>query len=309
MSKSSLPLKYRPTNLKQVVGQDAAVKELNGMLKKGIPQFVLLTGPSGCGKTTCARIIANHLECGDVDFTEIDCADLRGVDTIRDIKRQARLYPRAGKTRVWLIDEAHKLTTDAQAAFLKTLEEPPKHAYFIFATTDPQKLHSTIKNRSTPIQLKPVRDTSIRKLIGSVLEKEGQELSDEIVDKIVEQSRNSPRAALVLLEKVLTLDDDEDKLEAVVSSDSEATAFQLAQLLFDQRAKWPTVKAVISKLDEQDWEGIRYLVLSYATKVILGNGPPPLLGRAATVLDRFQYNWFDSKKAGLVLACWQVFHK
>src|SRR5688572_25883760 len=136
--------KFRPKTLKGVVGQEGAVSSLQSMIDKGrLPHTILFSGPSGCGKTTIARILKGILECSDLDFFEINCADFKGIDMVRDIRRYVGIPPLHGKSRVWLIDEAHQLTKDAQNAFLKLLEDTPKHAYFMLATTDPQKLLPT----------------------------------------------------------------------------------------------------------------------------------------------------------------------
>src|SRR5690606_3369465 len=108
-----------------------------------IPHAMLFTGPSGCGKTTLARILRVKLRCSDNDFQEINAADFRGIDSIRSMRQQVGAAPLGGDSRIWLIDEAHSMTADAQNAFLKLLEDTPRHVYFFLATTDPQKLKKT----------------------------------------------------------------------------------------------------------------------------------------------------------------------
>src|SRR5687768_10085551 len=121
--------KHRPKTLKGIVGQDGAVASLQKMIDRNlIPHAILFTGDSGVGKTTIARILKDHLECGDPDFIEVNAADSKGIDMVRDIRSRAGLSPMAGPCRVWLIDEAHKLTTDAQNCILKILEDGPRKA-------------------------------------------------------------------------------------------------------------------------------------------------------------------------------------
>lgn len=111
---------YRPRTFDEVVGNKEAIRTLESFIKRDIsevPHAFLFSGPSGCGKTTLARILAKKLGCSDANFVEIDSADFRGIDTIREIRRQMRLAPvGGGSCRVWLIDECHKLTGDAQSA-------------------------------------------------------------------------------------------------------------------------------------------------------------------------------------------------
>jgi DNA polymerase-3 subunit gamma/tau len=141
MESPELYLKHRPSLFKQVIGQDDAVNVLQQLLKGDrFPHALLLSGPSGCGKTTLARICRDKLECTGADFQELNGADTRGIDTIREIRSHLNLRPMHGKCRIWYIDEAHKLSNDAQNALLKMLEDTPTTAYFMLATTEPNKL-------------------------------------------------------------------------------------------------------------------------------------------------------------------------
>ena len=144
--------KYRPDGYGDLVGQAPAVKVLRGLLKKGLPHAMLLTGPSGCGKTTVARIIKNKLQCQDSDFVELNSASDRGIDVIRGIDGRMRLGGLLGGPRIWLFDECHRLTKDAQEAMLKYLEDTPSHVYFLLATTEPDKLITAIRTRCTEVR-------------------------------------------------------------------------------------------------------------------------------------------------------------
>lgn len=299
--------KHRPRKLSQVVGQEGPVRTLKSMLDKNkVPHFLLLTGPSGCGKTTIARILKKFLHCGDYDFFEVNCADFNGVDTVRDIRKLVNLAPISGDVKIWLIDEAHKLTGGAQEAFLKLLEDTPAHAYFIFATTDPAKLLPTVKTRASEIKLKLLTLADLAALVGSVCEAEGLSLSSDVMDALVEAAEGSARKALVLLGQVAGLEDEEERLTAVtVSAHAKDQAIQLARMLLN-RSGWADVSKLLKALDEEA-ESLRYMVLGYARSVLLGGGKQA--PRAADMIDCFARNFYDSKQAGLALACWEVVNR
>jgi len=144
--------KYRPQTFKDVVGQQAITNTLlNAIENNHLAQALLFTGPRGVGKTTCARILAKMInsdgsETGDEDFAfnifELDAASNNSVDDIRSLTDQVRIPPQVGKYKVYIIDEVHMLSQAAFNAFLKTLEEPPKHCIFILATTEKHKILS-----------------------------------------------------------------------------------------------------------------------------------------------------------------------
>lgn len=297
--------KYRPKTLKSVVGQDGAVASLQKLIdKKTIPQVLLFTGPSGCGKTTIGRILKDVLECGDSDFQEINCADFKGIDMVRDIRRNANLTPIDGECRIWLIDEAHKLTNDAQNAFLKILEDTPSHVYFMLATTDPGKLIKTIHTRCTEIKLSTMGPKDLTRVVQRVVDKEQLKVSEDVIQEIVEAADGSARKALVILEQAGSLETEEEQLKAIqASSIDKDVAIELARALINPRADWSSV-AKILKTIKDDPEGLRHLVLGYARTVLLGGGN--LAPRAFKIIDIFSKPFYDSKAAGLAAACYEV---
>ena len=177
--------KYRPIDFSDVVGQDIIVKTLLNSLKLGnINHAYLFTGPRGTGKTSIAKILAKSVNCENlvdgvacnkcvnctqninknhVDVIEIDAASNNGVDEIRELRNKVNLVPSLGKYKIYIIDEVHMLTTGAFNALLKTLEEPPKHAIFILATTEPQKIPLTILSRCQRFDFKKISNNCIFK--------------------------------------------------------------------------------------------------------------------------------------------------
>ncbi len=313
-----LPIKYRPKEFADVVGQEDAVAQIRDWgRRKAVPKFILFTGPSGCGKTTMARILRTKMKCSNRDFREINAAEYRGIDMVREIKQNMGYTPMGGLVRVWLIDEAHKLTPDAQGAFLKELEDgAPAHAYFMFATTNPEKLLKTIRTRATELKIKPVNDKDMRGLLDRVCEAENKvecdeegeprnsvNVSDDVLDKIVDVAENSPRKALVILNQVIGLDEDK-QLDAVKGGVAETEAIELCRVLMNPKVSWPQVAKVLKGIEDLNGqsENIRWLVLSYMSSVALGGRS----GRPVQIIAAFQDNFYDSKRAGLIAACHDV---
>src|SRR5690606_35672662 len=135
----------------------------------------------------------------------IDPADFRGIDTIREIRKQSGFQPLESTCRVWILDECHRLTNDSQSALLKILEDTPKHAYFVLCTTDPQKLLPTIRGRCADYQVRPLSEQQMRILLRRVVKAEGESLERKVYDQIVQDSMGHPRNALQILNQVLAV--------------------------------------------------------------------------------------------------------
>ncbi len=305
--------KYRPRSLKSLLGQEGAVSIIQKYIDQNrVPHTLLLTGPSGCGKTTVARILKEHLKCGDHDFHEINCADFKGIDMVRDIRRTVGMTPMSGESRLWLIDEAHKLTSDAQNALLKLLEDTPEHVYFILCTTDPQKLIRTILTRATEVKLKSLSAAALQRVLQRVIDKEQMSVSEDVVNEIIEASEGSARKALVILDQVGPLEGEQAQMEAIASTsiNKDVTIDLARQLVTNPNPSWADVAALLRVLKDQDPEGIRYCILGYARSCMVGSeekGPNIKLGaRAFKIIDIFGRNFYDSKQAGLAAACWEA---
>lgn len=301
--------KYRPTKLEEVVGQPAAVKTISTLLKKGTyPHATLFSGPSGVGKTTLARIVARKLRCLDSDFVEVNCAVVsKPIDTIRSIKEVMGLSSMAGNghPRIWLLDEVQSLSRAgfAQQALLKMLEEPPKHVYFMLASTDVNKIIPTIRTRCTQVNLSSIPDQQLDILIQGVCAAEKVEDVTEVIrDKIVELSEGSARKSLVLLEQVIDIAGEDERLECLVKSDEQVVAVEICRALF-RRASWAEVAKVVKQVDE-DPEMVRRRILVYATAVLLSGGKQS--ARAALVVETFRDHFFDCGRAGLAAGCYAV---
>lgn len=310
--------KYRPKKLSDFIGQESAVKQIQAMIKKdNIPQVLVFTGPSGCGKTSFCRFLRKVLNCkGKSNFREINASISRGIDTIREIRDTVNAYPLGCDSRVWIIDEAHGLTKDAQNSLLKILEDAsegqPEFAYFMLCTTEPTKLLKTIMTRSNEIKVKPVTEKGICAFLASVIEKEMDSNNyppDEVIERISEVCEGSPRKALKILQQVMDLDTVDDQLEAIQSSDFKNAAFDIVKALmpFKGRPDWGKVKTVLAGLKDEEPEGLRRLIIAVCKTHMLKGGP--MAERAYQVFGHFQDNLYDSGMSGLVAACYgATFH-
>ena len=230
--------KYRPQTFSEVLSQKAIVQTLKNQVKTGIVAHAyLFTGSRGVGKTSAARILAKAVNCqsanqpisqsgkqkseGDacgecsvckqveqgnfIDLIEIDAASNTGVDNIRDLIEHVKFAPSVGKYKVFIIDEVHMLSKGAFNALLKTLEEPPKHAIFILATTEVNKVPSTIISRTQRFEFKAYSVAELFELLEKASKEEKLEFSREILDLVAQNAEGSARDALSLLGKVATL--------------------------------------------------------------------------------------------------------
>src|SRR3989344_2699654 len=208
--------KNRPKKLDEVLGQDHIVTTLKNALKSGkISHAYLFTGPRGVGKTSVARILAHEVnklpytdDAGHLDIIEIDAASNRRIDEIRDLRDKVHIAPFESKYKVYIIDEAHMLTTPAFNALLKTLEEPPEHVIFILATTEAHKLPETIISRCQTHQFMKPSLKEIEENLTRVMKGEKYTADKGALGLIAVLAEGSFRDALTTLEKILAISKD-----------------------------------------------------------------------------------------------------
>ncbi|XCN74804.1 MAG: DNA polymerase III subunit gamma/tau [Candidatus Electrothrix aestuarii] len=226
MSYLVLARKSRPQTFAQVVGQKAVVRTLqNGLVQNRVPHALIFSGVRGTGKTTLARIMAKALNCekgeppepcnecrsckeimagSSVDLHEVDGASNRGIQEIRELKENIRFMPTSSKFKIIIIDEVHMLTTEAFNALLKTLEEPPEHVYFMFATTELHKVPVTILSRCQRYELKRVSHAELSAHFASLAEQEGISIDESALNMVVREAGGSVRDGLSLLDQVFS---------------------------------------------------------------------------------------------------------
>lgn len=297
--------KYRPKRFADLVGQASAVSQLKKWIeKKDVPHAMLFSGPSGVGKTTAAKIVAKRIGCGPSECIEMNAADCRGIDEIRAIDRTMRAQPMAGECKVWIVDECHQLTKTAQDSFLKPLEDTPETVYFILCSSKPMKMIEAVRTRTSEVSFKKIKSDVMQKLIESVLSAEKEKLEDSVIGKIIESAEGSARKALVMLQQVLTTDNEKEQINIIESASAGVVAFEICQILL-YNPKWESVVKYLNKTEE-DPEAIRRMILGYANKVCLNN--PKFAGRANVIISFFRDHFFDCGAAGLTNACYELTH-
>ncbi|MBA4744612.1 MAG: DNA polymerase III subunit gamma/tau [Muricauda sp.] len=220
--------KYRPQTFKDVVGQSSITNTLmNAIEHNHLAQALLFCGPRGVGKTTCARILAKKInqdgtEREDEDFAfnifELDAASNNSVDDIRSLIDQVRIPPQTGKYKVYIIDEVHMLSQSAFNAFLKTLEEPPKHAIFILATTEKHKIIPTILSRCQIFDFKRITVKDASEYLKHIAEQQGIEAEESALHIIAQKADGAMRDALSIFDRVVSFSGKELTRKAVTEN-------------------------------------------------------------------------------------------
>lgn len=334
--------KYRPQSFAEVVGQDHITRTLqNAVSSNRLAQAYLFVGPRGIGKTSTARILAKALNCVEgptaqpcgkcdacreiaegrsLDVIEIDGASNNGVDNIRDLRDNAAYAPACGKFKIYLIDEVHMLTQGAFNALLKTLEEPPAHVKFIFATTEAQKVPATITSRCQRFDLRRIPADLIKKHLLYIAENEGIVLDDEAAAAIARGAEGGLRDAESMLDQMVAFCGGRIALEDVMDVfgfTSHEIVISLADSLFaGDASKALSLVAAQSELGKDISRLTAELVLHLRDLLVVGatgGGGPVSQGKLLDLIEHFSaaesaMKWVADKKLQLDVAVIKALH-
>jgi len=283
------------------------IRSLENLLSRpSHPHAFLFHGEVGCGKTTAARICAQLIGAKRPEsVVEINTADNRGIDTARSIIDSLQFRSFTGEPLVFILDEVHQTSKDFMNGMLKPLEDCPDWIYFFLCTTDPTKIIPALKSRCVQVYFPRLKPKELMRILKRVCESEGG-LSDDVIEAIAYHSEGNPRNALVLLEKVLSLESEEEMIKVIKEGvKRELEIVDLCRALLNPSGGWKKVSEIILKLHEEqvDVEKIRRAVLGYMSKVLLKKQSI----RNALIIEFFSEPFYNSGYPGLILACFRSY--
>jgi DNA polymerase-3 subunit gamma/tau len=267
----SLLTKYRPTAWSDVVGDVYSVLSIEKAAAGSDVRSFLLHGPSGVGKTTVARLIAASRGVDGPDLIEFDAASRSGVGDVRQLTDLTRTRGLNGKgNRCIILDECHRLSAQAWDALLKTVEDCPEWVTFVFCTTEPGKVPKTVKTRCASFEMPTITRAELTKLLRTVCDGEGIQITAKVAGALVDKAFGSPRAMLAALTTIPGGDED-SQLRTLDSWAQKSTeAFDLVQAMVQGKSEKVCLK-LLSAIDlkETTPEAIRQIVLRYASSAAL----------------------------------------
>lgn len=269
----SLLVKYRPMNFDEIVGHEDVIDSVVAALDREQRVF-LFSGVPGLGKTTFARVAAAELKIPEQNIIEMDGGKVSGVDAMRELTDFVSSPPLGGDPRMIILNECQGLSAQAWNSLLVNLEEPAAFNYWCLTTTLVSKVPAAAKQRCAMFQLKPVRGDLILALLDEIVEAEKIVLPKGVVDLCERECGGSPRLGIANLIACLGVKSLESAESLLAAASSQAEAFQLAQVLVQQKP-WAQVRDLILKMPEARPESIRHVILNYVAKVAMGSKDYP----------------------------------
>jgi DNA polymerase III delta prime subunit len=255
--------------------------------------------------TTIGRVIAHYVGCNfDFDYSEVDAAALNGVVPARELRENCKYPSLSQGPRVWLIDECHNMTDKAQEILLKTFEEPPKHAFFILATTEPEKLIDTILDRVAHYKVAPLNEEEFSTFIRKIARREKITIPDDMLLSMYDKSEGRPRTGLNILEKILAAAP--ERMAELVKGEKliEAEIIELSRSLI-KRESWKAVSKILTGLiGKEDPETIRRQVFGYMNSILLKGDN----NEAFEIASNFKDPFYTNGKNDLIFCCYNAVH-
>lgn len=300
---TDLHIKYRPTELDEVVGQGHCVPALKGLLDGSSHAFIF-TGASGVGKTTLARIMARKLGAEAFDaIVEIDAATHGGVEAMREIVDMASHRPMLGSARAFIVDEAHAMSKAAWQSLLKAVEEPLDSTYWFFCTTETGKIPRTIVTRCASFELRLIRTDDIFDKLVAVDEAEGLKVSDAILDVVAQSAMGSMRAALVGLSAVKGITDPKAAAEALRFAVAGDDTIDFVRYLLSGNLQWEATINRLERLGDFQPDALRVTIANYMSAVVSKTKDPQHAVGMMNVIEAFSTPYDPATaRAGFMLS-------
>ena len=304
--------KYRPKELDEIYGQDTIVTIIkNTIMQDKISHAYLFAGPRGTGKTSIAKIFSKIINCehrkdykacgkcksciekNNSDIIEIDAASNNGVDEIRELKSKIDLVPANGKYKVYIIDEVHMLTIGAFNALLKTLEEPPHHAIFILATTEPYKIPETILSRCQRFDFKKINNHSIEERLKEIAAKESIDITDDALGEIARICDGGMRDSVSMLDQLSLYSEGKITIENVHQLNGTITFTELETMIY--AISCGKIEKIFEKIDQYDKNGKNFAkiieqLIDFLKKMLLAKEAPKYYNEKKNENEHFSEN-------------------